>query len=586
MSLLMAAGVMVAGPPHPAWADPDAAAGLVTSGHDRYLAPSGNGGIDVRSYRVRLRYDHDSRGIAAARVRLRIAAQHDLSAFSLDARRGLRISTVRVAGRVVRHAHRGSELIISGIPRQREGSVFGVTVDYRGVPRPVRDPSGRDRYGWLRTPGGVVTFSEPAATSSWVPANDVFYDKATWRITLITPPGLLGVSSGNLVSLRRTGAAAITSWRMATPIQPYAQALAVDRFRYSTADIAGIPAFVAVARGVGTSVSTMQRRTAKAIRWLEARLGPYPFSSTGAIVVSGRESAMETAGRPTYSPDTYYVSMGTVLHEQAHQWFGNRLTAEQSADIWLHEGFATYLENVEHAERSGLPLGDVVHGQYVVDGWSRGYHGQFDRAALADPGARYLLNTTPYFRGQAAVHALRHTVGDQQFWRILRGLVRVSAGTTTHTGAVIDVAERISGADLSGWADAWVYSTGYQRLPEDPSHRQVLREIGPGIMNAASDHVWKPRGTAAAAMARALRRYSPMNQVTINSVTQARGSGRSRYFVDFQTRPGVLYPKAYRSCFTFRAGDDELLAGAYLGVRVSSRPAINRFTLAPCPAAV
>ena len=151
---------------------------------------------------------------------------------------------------------------------------------------------------------------------------------------------------------------------------------------------------------------------------------------------------METAGRPTYSSGSWNTSQATVLHEQAHQWFGNTLTAASARDIWLHEGFATYLENVETAQRTGRQLGDIVHEQYVWDGWGKRWRGQFGRVSLREPTMRYLLNTTPYYRGQAALHALRTELGDDLFWRVLRGLGQQPSGRNYTTQQVIDLAEQ------------------------------------------------------------------------------------------------------------------------------------------------
>jgi aminopeptidase N len=446
-----------------------------TEPEDPYLAPSGNPGIDVQDYDVSLAYQRSTGGIKRATATLRITAENDLSSFSLDARAGLRIRNVKVAGKPAVFRHENRKLQISEFAPVPAGKTFRTTIRYAGKPRPIKDKSGRGVYGWLRTPGGSVTFTEPTGTSAWVPCNDVFFDKATWRMRITTPTGLLGVSTGKFLGIRKRAGSTTSEWRMNTPIQPYIQTVAVDRFKYSDQSIAGLPAFTAVAKGSGSSVAEMRRKTAAAIRWLRPKLGPYPFESTGAIVVSGLESAMETAGRPTYSPGAYFTSRATVVHEQAHMWFGNLLTARQAQDMWLHEGFATYLENVEVAERKGRRLANIVHEQYVQDGWFRGFHGQFQRVSLADPSPRYLLNSTPYFRGQAAVHALRHELGDEMFWRVLRELVDLPPGTSTSTAAVIEQAEEISGQDLSDWAQTWVYSTGYQQLPERPSHQQVLR---------------------------------------------------------------------------------------------------------------
>lgn len=552
------------------------------SGTDPYLAPSGNGGYDAINYDVDLTYNAGNHGIADAKVVLTARASQRLRSFSLDAREGLRVRSVVVNGRKASYHHRSRKLVVDGFGGVAAGARFSVTTRYHGDPKPVADLSGRGKYGWLATDGGSVTFTEPAGTSAWLPSNDVFYDKATWRMRLTAPKGRLGVSTGKLLGINTRKGRTVSRWVMRTPIQPYTQAVVFDRFDYSTKPIAGIPAFTAVARRANVTVEDMRERTETAIKWLVPRLGKYPFPSTGAIVVSGADSAMETAGRPTYSPDPWNVSQATVLHEQVHQWFGNRLTARNARDIWLHEGFATYLENVATAQRRGSSLDDLVHSQYVYDGWGNRFHGQFGKVPLNEPTRRYLLNTTPYYRGQAALHALRAQLGDTMFWKVLRHLADVPAGQTSSTNAVINRAEEFSGRDLSGWATKWISSVQPQRLPVAPSHRQVLRELGPEILNAAGDFVWNPSRNVLAAMRRAQRNWSPLNQLDVVRVATAKSGKRTRYFVEFQAKVGALYPKPYRSCFVFERNNDAVLAGALLGVRLSTHYEQNRFTPKAC----
>lgn len=555
-------------------------------GADPYLRPSGNGGYDVKSYKVKLTYDAKSHGIASARVLVRARALQRLTKFSLDARPGLSIRKVLVNGKQARFRHSKQKLRISNFGSVRSGSVLKTRVFYRGRPKPLRDKSGRGLYGWLRTKGGVVTYNEPDGTSTWVPSNDVFYDKAVWTMDVTVPRGLLAVSTGKLLKKRRIKSGATrTVWKTRTPIQSYAQVLAIDDFSYRRGRIAGIPSFVAVSKHAKVSVATMTRRTRHAIKWLTARLGKYPYPETGAIVVSGGDSAMETVGRPTYSADRYYTSQATVVHEQAHQWFGNLITARFAKDMWLHEGFATYLENVEVARRRGRSLDDIVHGQYVTDGWGRGSHGQFQAVPLADPTPRYLLNSTVYFRGQAAVHALRSELGDATFWSALRKLVSIRHGQSTDTAAVVQRLETITGKNLSDWANTWLYSTGYQQLPKAPTHRQVVRELGEPLLDAASEWSWWPRGSAGNALRRAITSYSPMNQLVIDK-TRSKGSGRSRIiYVDFSTKTSPLYPRAYRSCLAFRPKSRAMKFGTYAGVEFSANFRKNTFTTSACPTA-
>lgn len=551
-------------------------------GADPYLAPQGNGGYDITHYDVALDYDARTHGIARATATLTARATKDLAGFSLDARSGLRIRSVQVNDRSARFRHSGDKLSVTDLSPIRSGSSFDVRVRYSGDPRPIPDRSGRGKYGWLATPHGSVTYTEPTGTSAWVPSNDVFYDKATWRVRLSAPKGLMGVSTGLFLGRSVEGGRTVTTWRMDTPIQPYIQTVAFDRFDFSRRPIAGIPAFTAVARGSGVSVATMHQRTERALRWLLPRLGDYPFPATGAIVVAGADSAMETAGRPTYSRGEWNTSMATVVHEQAHQWFGNTLTAGRAQDIWLHEGFATYLENVETAERTGRTLGDIVHEQYVWDGWGAKWRGQFGKVSLHQPTLRYLLNTTPYYRGQAALHTLRSTLGEDTFWRVLSELAAQPPGSTTTTDEVIATAERVSGRDLSAWAAQWVYSVDVQPLPDAPSHEAVVNQVGPYLLDAASDFVWDPRGRPLTQMSRAEKKWQPLDQLDVTRVRAARRAGTVRYFVDFRTKAGVVYPSSYDSCLVFDRKDSQILLGSLMGVGFSDRFAPNRFTLQPC----
>jgi aminopeptidase N len=552
-------------------------------GSDPYLQPSGNGGYDVKNYDLKFVYDSKNHGIASAKVVVRSQALQNLQRYSLDARKGLKVSSVRVDGAKARFHQKNGKLHVRASSPIASSSVFRTAIKYAGKPKPLIDASGRGRFGWLRTPNGVVTYSEPNGTSTWVPSNDVFYDKATWRIDATVPSGLMAVSAGKLLKKARGPNTMRTVWKMSTPIQSYTQVVAIDKFKVSSKPIQGVRSFVAVSKDAPVSVAKMVKRTRVAMRWLTARLGPYPFKDTGAIVVFGGDSAMETAGRPTYSGDFYYAHQDTVLHEIAHQYYGNTITAAHAQDMWLHEGFATYLENVAASERKGRNLDDVVHSQYVQDGWGSGRHNQFHAVSLADPSPLFLLNSTTYFRGQGSVHALRAELGDAAFWSALRELVAIPHGRSTDTKTVVADLEHISGQDLTTWAATWLYSTGYQKLPVDPSPRAVVRQLADGLLNAAGSWSNQRKTSAHEGLSRALRGYAPMNQLVIDK-TRAVGSDKNRkIFVDFHTKASPLYSKPYRSCLVFKPNSTQTSLGAWAGVSFSDDFSSNTFTTAACP---
>ncbi len=140
----------------------------------------------------------------------------------------------------------------------------------------------------------------------------------------------------------------------------------------------------------------------------------------------------------------------------------------------------------------------------------------------------------------------------------------------------------MSGRDLSAWADSWVYSVAVQRLPEAPTHEAVLQQVGPFIMDAASDYVWDPRGGALKQMQKAHKKWQPLDQLQVSKVTTMKKGRQTRYFVDFHTKVGVVYPKPYNSCFVFDKRNSQILSGALLGVRTSANFKPNRSTPTTC----
>ena len=190
--------------------------------------------------------------------------------------------------------------------------------------------------------------------------------------------------------------------------------------------------------------------------------GPYPWKSAGGIVddIQGLGFALENQTRPVYAPDFFtdpLSSDGVVVHELAHQWYGDSLAVRQWREIWLNEGFATYAEWLWQA-REGIATEqenfDFFYEDFIApdDPW-------WD-ITIGDPGPDLLFEFPVYFRGAMTLHQLRLAVGDPDFFRILRVWAQSRAGDNVTTREFIRLSERISGQQLDELFEAWLYTPG------------------------------------------------------------------------------------------------------------------------------
>lgn len=438
---------------------------------DPYFPQDGNGGIDVRRYDVDVAYDLDS-GRLAGTTRLRLRAKHALSRFNLDLL--LPVQEVRVAGRPARWSRPDRhELAIRPARPIAAGRVVTVVVRYAGHPGRVGWDGERN---WLADDGEVVAMNQPHMAPWWFPANDHPRDKAVVDVEVTVPAALQVIGNGRLVSRTVHGRSATTRWLAAEPMAPYLAFFAagsfdvdhgVDRGSDRGSDRSGerdLPWYVAVSRRLPeperTRAMQLMRRTPEVVRWAERQLGDYPFSATGGVTTGLDVGfALENQTRPTYPVLSSTEATAVLVHEIAHQWFGDSVAVRSWRDIWLNEGAATFME-ARYDETHGGPSAQrwLERTHASLSGWE-----EFWELRVDDPGPGRIFDTPVYLRGGMAFQALRTRIGEDDFWRLLRTWVRERRGGHGSTAQLEALAEQVSGQDLGGFFDAWL------RTPRAPA---------------------------------------------------------------------------------------------------------------------
>lgn len=337
------------------------------------------------------------------------------------------------------------------------------------MPANITDPDG-SADGWISTDDGAFVAGEPQGAMSWFPADNAPLDKASYTFEITVPTGYTAVANGVLTSQRsnggkgsKAGKAGTTTfrWNEDRPMASYLATATVGKFdvqRYTTAS--GIPVYNAVDPREAAGAAPALARIPAILDWESKLFGPYPFAAAGAIVDHAPDVgyALETQTRPLYdrAPD-----VGTVVHETAHQWFGDSVSLTSWQDIWLNEGFATYAEW----------LWDEQHGGPTAQARFDGYYARAATSSLwafptADPGKGENIFASPvYTRGAMALQKLRTAIGDPDFFAILKSWARIHRYGNGTTAQFVALSEKISGKDLGALFHTWIYTAGKPAQP-------------------------------------------------------------------------------------------------------------------------
>lgn len=431
---------------------------------DPYFPKLGNGGYDVAHYGLTIGYDPDSRRLTGE-AEITARATQDLSAFNLDLK-GLDVQTVIVEGKKANFHRDGQELTIRPPDDLDKGETFRTTVRYSGTPETITDPDESEE-GWLRTADGAIALGEPTGSMAWFPANNHPSDKAAYDIELTVPKGLKAISNGELTRESTKNGRTTFAWHSAEPMASYLATVAIGTYEVKRSTTkSGIPVLTAVDPSQAKASAKTLAKIPEIMEWQELNFGPYPFSSTGAIVDREEDVgyALETQTRPTFpgAPDT-----GLLVHELAHQWFGDSVTPKSWQDMWLNEGFATYAEWLWQEDHGGDSAQEIFDQIYDGDY----YESDEDNEAIwafppaKPPSAARISDSPVYERGGMVVHKIRQAVGDDTFYDIVQGWTKSRRHGNADTKDFTRYVEEHAGGDAARkkvraiWGP-WLYEDG------------------------------------------------------------------------------------------------------------------------------
>jgi len=431
-------------------------------------------GVDVQHYDVALTVDGRSTDIrATATLHLRRARSVDTLRLDLL---HLTVDTVLVQGRVRAFERDSTQLRIP--LRASDGTTLRVTVRYHGAPTDgliIRNDSTR---GW-----SAFGDNWPNRGRHWLASVDHPSDKATINWTVTAPAALTVVANGVRVERRlhaeRPGHVrlATTRYRLAQPIPTYLMVVGVatlQQHRLGNTACGAAMGGGCVPQSVWTfpqeapSMPGNFSEAGRIVSTFARLLGPFVYPHLAHVQSATRFGGMENATAIFYSDQAFRtrgVGVSLIAHETAHQWFGDAVTPRRWADLWLSEGFATYLaavytqrtrgDSAFRAElrtmRETIIAAPVVASRPVVD-------------SVGGEAPLTLLNANSYQKGGFVLHMLRETIGDVAFFGALRDYQQRYRHGTATTDDFRRLAEQRSARSLASFFSQWLHRPGWAEL--------------------------------------------------------------------------------------------------------------------------
>jgi aminopeptidase N len=422
---------------------------------DPYFPWQGNGGYRVGHYDLTIDYRPATHHLSG-HARIRAHATKPLTRFDLDLRRFMHVSSVRVNGVAASFAQpraKVQELVIRPATPLAKGQRLVVAVQYGGTVHHIFDADGSPD-GFIVTSDGAMVADEPQGSPTWFPVNDTPRDKATYRVQVTVPRGLVAVSNGAFKGKTTSNGRTTWRWGLGTPVSSYLITATIGKFtvrRGTTAS--GIPYFTAYDPTEQAAAMPVVHKLGAVLKFFSTKFGKYPFGWAGAIVEHAPfvGYALETATRPVFDRAPGEL---TFAHELAHQWFGDDVTLRHWRDIWLNEGFAEFSDWLWDEHRGGLTAHQ--HLRRLLSNPPAATYIWLPAPATPHDPAHVFANSV-YERGAGTLQALRQRLGSPMFFRILRGWLRAHRYGNASVPQFTAYAQQVSGRNLHHFFHEWLY---------------------------------------------------------------------------------------------------------------------------------
>jgi aminopeptidase N len=427
---------------------------------------------DILHYRIAVKLDDHQKRVTGETAITFTPLSGGLDSLCLDAAEMEIRRVAGDAGREVSMRYANPVLTLRFRRRIQQGDTATVRIGYACRPRKGLYFVGGDSSGAAHRE--IWTQGEDTDNRYWFPCDDDPNDKATSEVIATVREDYTVVSNGLLTGVHHDDSKRTKTyhWRESKNHSSYLIMLAAGIFAAAHDRAGSVPlAYYVPPKDTGLVKSTFGE-TGNILRFFESLFAmPYPWEQYSQIVIDDfMWGGMENTTAVTLNEATLVDSVTAlefpaekvIAHELVHMWWGDLVTVSEWADLWLHEGFATYCEALYAESISSADEFEFA----MIESASQ------VRAIDATEGRRPIVNAESfpvnlYSRGAWVLHMLRDVLGEDGFLRTLRTFLARHAGGNVETADLVRTIRDVTGRDLTWFFDQWVFKAGYPKLTVD-----------------------------------------------------------------------------------------------------------------------
>ena len=425
---------------------------------------------DLQHSRISLRFDLEQKKIIGDVTHSLSILRDGTSKIAFDSV-GLTIQNVTVNKAAAKFETTADKLIVPLPAAAKAGDKFDIAIRYEGKPSkgiyfilPDKDYPDRPKQIW--------TQGESEDTRYYLPTYDYPNDRLTTETIITVPATWITVSNGKLISVSDAAKGLKTwTWRESVPSSTYLITVVAGEFDEAKDSWRGMPVTYYAPKGRGDRLAVNYSRTPAMIDLFSKKLGvDYPWEKYAQVMVDdfvagGMENSSATTNtssslnHPKIAAELLTDEDELISHELAHQWFGDLVTCKDWGDIWLNEGFASFMEFVWNEAHFGKDEGD--HQRW------RASRQWFEESNLySKPIVRHDFEDSSEFDGNSytkgawVLYMLRQQIGQDAFYRGLKHYLEVNRGKNVVTADLAKAIEESSHVNVDQFFSQWLYGAG------------------------------------------------------------------------------------------------------------------------------